>query len=270
MALIMEGARGLRRKAPNDSDVLSRPSFTAEQDNQSPDLGNAPDYGNIPAGTPEGPTPNPPSNPYNFGSVMGADFGKFTDPNKHDFKYDTLRTLSGFDPRQGFTPAVLSALNALGYGTFSSSGKDRLSLSGAKNAKDAADFSDQDWITAFDAQNGATKWNFGGGGAMPQEPTPQQAAYGPDPYAQLFAPTLFPSYQPPVQQQPSMPAIFSDANFWSQLVAAMQPQYAPGYSNAPMPNFAGAQYGTSQQPVQQQNPQITQLLTQLFAGLAGR
>lgn len=104
----------------------------------------------------------------NLGNTMGLDPNKFNDPNKHDFKYDTQRTLSAFDPRQGFTPEVLEALNGLGYGTFSSSGGDKLSLSGAKNAKDAADFSDQDWIFAKDANSDATKWNFGGGGAAPQ------------------------------------------------------------------------------------------------------
>lgn len=211
-----------------------------------------------------------PAPAFNFGNIMGGSYDKFSDPTKHDFKYDTLRTLSQFDPKKGFGAEVLAALNALGYGTFSSPGGDRLSLSGAKNAKDAADFSGQDWIGAYDAQNGDTKWNFGGGGAMPQE-TPQQAAYGPDPMAMLL-PSLFggqQSYAPPQPQQPAMPAIFSDANFWQQLVSAMQPQYAPGYSNAPMPSFGGAQYGTSQAPVAQQNPQITQLLSQLFAGLTG-
>lgn len=278
MALI-DSRGGARRKAPNDTNVLPRPSFTPENDPQTPSPFQAdPAPGGMP-GTPENPNTGWSGGienmirkmaPYNFGSVMGADAGKFNDPNKHDFKYDTLRTLSGFDPRQGFTPDVLAALNRLGYGTFSSSGKDKLSLTGAKNAKDAADFANQDWIYAYDAQNGDTRWNFGGGGAAPQEmpTTPQQQAYGPDPNAQFYAPTLFPSYQPP-PQQPQMPAIFSDPNFWQQLVSAMQPQYAPGYSNAPTPSFAGAQYGTSQPPVMQQNPQIMQLLTQLFAGLAG-
>lgn len=101
----------------------------------------------------------------NFGRVMGMDEGKFNDPNKHDFKYDVIRKLSEFDPRQGFTPEVIAALNALGYGTFSSKGGDKLTLTGATGSPDAADFADQDWIFAHDAQNDATKWNFGGGGA---------------------------------------------------------------------------------------------------------
>lgn len=118
--------------------------------------------GNVPAAS----TPSA-----DFGRVMGFDAGKFNDPNKHDFKYDTGRVLSRFDPRQGFTPDVIAALNnELGgtYGNFSGSG-DKLSLTGAKGAKDAADFANQDWVYALKAGNDATKWNFGGGGAAPQD-----------------------------------------------------------------------------------------------------
>lgn len=114
---------------------------------------------------PEGPTGPPQTN--DFGRVMGYDEGKFKDPNKHDFKYDTARVLSRFDPRQGFTPDVINALNSeLGatYGDFSGEG-DKLSLKNARGAKDAADFANQDWIYAHKANNDATKWNFGGGGA---------------------------------------------------------------------------------------------------------
>ncbi len=131
-------------------------------------LGGAPVAPDAPA--PIAAAPAAPS--YNMGSTMGVDAGKFNDPNKHDFKYDTMRTLSQFDPKAGFTPDVLSALNKLDYGTFSGSG-DKLSLSGAKNAKDSADFANQDWIYAHDANNDATKWNFGGGGAAPAPAAPQ-------------------------------------------------------------------------------------------------
>lgn len=115
------------------------------------------------------PAAAPPASDY--GRLMGYDAGKLNDPNKHDFKYDTARVLSRFDPRQGFTPDVINALNSeLGntYGTFSGSG-DKLSLTGAKGAKDAADFANQDWIFAHKANSDATKWNYGGGGAAPQE-----------------------------------------------------------------------------------------------------
>jgi len=119
-----------------------------------------------PIAAPIGPAdaPKPASD---FGRTMGYDPGKFNDPNKHDFKYDTARVLSRFDPRQGLSPDVINALNGeLGntYGNFSGAG-DKLSLTGAKGAKDAADFANQDWIYAHKDNSDATKWNFGGGGA---------------------------------------------------------------------------------------------------------
>lgn len=114
-------------------------------------------------------TPNTPA--YDFGRVIGASAEKFNDPNKKDYKYDVLRTLSKYDPRQGFTQDVLNDLNTLGYGTFSSSGGDKLSLTGAKNAKDAKDFTDLDYIFASKDNSPATKWMMGsddsGGGATP-------------------------------------------------------------------------------------------------------
>jgi hypothetical protein len=229
------------------------------------------------------PTPEPAPNPFNFGNTYGLDPKKFGDPNKRGFKYDTMRAMSAFDPRQGFTADVLKALNALGYGTFSSRGGDRLSLTGATGSHEAADFTDQDWIYAHDAQNDATKWSFGGGGW--QGPSPETAAYGPDPTPDPYGTIpqagpidprvyggggFFPPGSFPTQPQgPEIPPIFSDPAFWQQLVAAMQPQNAPGYSNAPTPNFGGAQYGTSRPPVQQPNTQIQALLSQLFAGMAG-
>lgn len=224
--------------------------------------------------TPSAPTTPTAPNPFNIGRTAGLDAGKFADPNKHGFKYDTMRALSAFDPRGGFTADVLKALNALGYGTFSSRGGDKLSLTGATGSPEAADFTDQDWIFAHDAQNDATKWSFGGGGFLP--PSPQVAAYGPDPTPTFSMPSPgIPGYAggfypyPNEPQAPQMPPIFSDPQFWQQLVAAMQPQYQAGYSNAPTPTFGGAQYGGSRPPVQQQNPQIQQLLSQLFAGMMG-
>lgn len=121
----------------------------------------------------------------------GYDAGKLNDPNKHDFKYDTARVMSQFDPRQGFTPDVINALNQLDYGTFSGAG-DKLSLSGAKNAKDAGDFANQDWITALKAQNGDTKWNFGGGAVGEQEArqAPQMGGMGRPSFAGSTIPGL--------------------------------------------------------------------------------
>ncbi len=130
-----------------------------------------------PLGSSTGPVAAPPP-VSDIGRTMGLDAGKFNDPNKHDFKYDTTRLLSRFDPRQGFTPEVIAALNGeLGgtYGQFSGSG-DKLSLTGAKGAKDAADFANQDWIFAHKDNSDATKWNFGGGGAP--DPTAAGGAPG--------------------------------------------------------------------------------------------
>jgi hypothetical protein len=111
-----------------------------------------------PIAAPAAPAPN-------FGRTMGVDKGKFDDPNKHDFKYDSMRVASRFDPKQGFSPEVIDALNKeLGgtYGTYYGGG-DKLGLKDAKGAQDAGDFDPQDWIYAHKAQNDDTKWNFGGG-----------------------------------------------------------------------------------------------------------
>lgn len=148
----LAGAAGL---APGEMSPNTGPAPVLDQPIAAPPLADAPSA--------------PPAN--NFGRVMGFDEGKFNDPNKHDFKYDTGRVLSRFDPRAGFSPDVINALNSeLGntYGNFSGGG-DKLSLTGAKGAKDAADFNNQDWIYALKSGNDATKWNFGGGGAAPQD-----------------------------------------------------------------------------------------------------
>jgi hypothetical protein len=84
------------------------------------------------------PTPPPPS--YNTGWLSGYDPGKLLDPNNGSYahaKYAIGRTLSQFDPHGGFSPEVLAALNALGYGMFSGSG-DALSLNGITTAGQAA------------------------------------------------------------------------------------------------------------------------------------
>ena len=110
-------------------DVLGADPVSAAPSEPTRDLAT-----NLPSATAGAPSAS------DYSRLMGADAGKLNDPNKHDFKYDTLRTLSKFDPRQGFTPEVINALNSeLGntYGTFSSKGGDKLSLTGAKGAKDA-------------------------------------------------------------------------------------------------------------------------------------
>jgi len=85
------------------------------------------------------PTPAPviaPATPASY-RIQPVDQAKFDDPNKHDGKYDYLRTVSAFDPTKGFTPDVIAALNKLGYGTFSGSG-DKLSYSDVTDAGRAA------------------------------------------------------------------------------------------------------------------------------------
>ena len=58
--------------------------------------------------------------------LEGFDAGKLNSEHASP-KYLIGRTLSNFDPRQGVTPEVLSALNSLGIGQFSGS-KDKLSI----------------------------------------------------------------------------------------------------------------------------------------------
>jgi hypothetical protein len=162
----------------------------------------------------------PPAPTQDFGRLMGYDAGKLNDPNKHDFKYDTARVMSQFDPRQGFTPDVINALNKLDYGTFSGAG-DKLSLSGAKNAKDAADFANQDWIYAHKANSDATKWNFGGGGAAPQQAAPAPAAGRPQFAGSTIAPALQADAQGGIQQALGQYGQASDPNYLQKLIAAL-------------------------------------------------
>lgn len=88
---------------------------------------------NTPAPTPA-PTPTPA--PQKF-AIQPVDQGKFDDPNKHDGKYDFLRTMQGFDPTKGFTSDGLAKLNALGYANFSGSG-DKLTYNNVTDAGRAA------------------------------------------------------------------------------------------------------------------------------------
>ncbi len=107
----------------------------------------------VPAG-PKTPT-------YNYGNTHGYDETKFNDPNKKSAKYVIGRTLSQFDPKQGITPEVLAALNALGFGNFSGQG-DKLSLKGltdaGKQAGLAGDYTDADFVEALNSGNG--HWGY--------------------------------------------------------------------------------------------------------------
>lgn len=166
------------------------------------------------------PTPAAPAPPsYDMGRVMGVDAGKFNDPNKHDFKYDTMRTLSQFDPRQGITQDVINALNQLDYGTFAGSG-DKLSLSGAKNAKDAGDFANQDWIGGFKSGDG--KWNYGGGAVANQEAQQAQRPQGGGMFSgSTIAPLLQSDAQANVQNALGKFGQADDSNYLQQLIAAL-------------------------------------------------
>jgi hypothetical protein len=185
----------------------------------SPNTGPAPAI-DPPLALPVGPA-DAPKPAGDFGRTMGYNPDKFNDPNKHDFKYDTARVLSRFDPRQGFTPDVINALNGeLGgtYGNFAGGG-DKLSLSGAKGAKDAADFANQDWIYAHKANNDATKWNFGGGGA------PDPAAGGGQAGPGMFAgSSLSPIMQGDAQGniQDALGKLNAPSDLLQQLLAQLQ------------------------------------------------
>lgn len=219
-----------------------------------------------PTAPPEAPKPAP-----NWGTLnAGFDRGKLDNAAHKTFKYDFARTVAPFDPRKGFTPEVLAALNALGYADFYSPGGDKLGMRNVTAQGRAAEMDPNDFfgdfIQGFDAQGSGTQWQYDWND---YGQTPEQGAYGPA-LPRGSAPQGFnnpPEYYYGGQQ---MPSIFSDQNFWQQLMQAMQPQTPQGYSNAPMPSFGGAYSPARQQPVPQQNPQIAQLLTQLFAGLGGR
>lgn len=91
----------------------------------------------------------------------GYNRDKLNDQNKQNAKYSMGRTLAGFDSRQGITPDVLAALNALGYGTFSGQG-DKLSLAGltdkGRQAELVGDYQGADFIEGFKGGNG--KWSY--------------------------------------------------------------------------------------------------------------
>lgn len=104
-----------------------------------------------------------------FSRLTGYDEGKFN-ANKNDAKYQMGGVLSQFDPRQGLTPDVISALNGLGYGTFSGQG-DKLSLAGltdkGRQANLQGDYKDADFNVGFKSGNG--KWGYADPAAEAQQ-----------------------------------------------------------------------------------------------------
>lgn len=73
-----------------------------------------------PAGVPPPAVPPP----------AGADPTKWANAEHQSPKYQVLRTLAGQDLSMGLTPEMINSLNALGLGTFTQIGKDKVSISG--------------------------------------------------------------------------------------------------------------------------------------------
>ena len=161
---------------------------------------------------PEVPTGGAPKPTYNYGNTKGYDEKKFNDPNKKSAKYQIGRTLSQFDPKQGITPEVLAALNALGFGTFSGQ-KDKLSLQGLTDAGKAAglvgDYQDADFNIGFNTGNGV--WGYSDPTAEALDPQFAAAGVGGGGGA-LSDPTLS-------LDQGGVP---SDEGFFNQLMEALQ------------------------------------------------
>ena len=102
-------------------------------------------------------------------AVEGADAGKFAGDHMSP-KYQILRTVSNFDFTKGITPEVLEALNSLGIGTFTSNGRDKVFVTGAKHPEFEGD-TEIDLIRAFG--DGGKAWQYGVGpmGGAPAVPT---------------------------------------------------------------------------------------------------
>jgi hypothetical protein len=95
----------------------------------------------------------------NYGVGAGFDQTKFNNPAHISPKYQIGRTLSQFDPNQGITPEVLTALNALGLGTFSGA-RDKLQIGGNVDPRFDG-FTDLDLIVGFNDPNNLNKqWNY--------------------------------------------------------------------------------------------------------------
>ena len=151
----------------------------------------------------------------------GYNTDKLNDPNKQSAKYVMGRTLAGFDPTQGISPDVLSALNGLGYGTFSGSG-DKLSLSGLTDAGRKAgltgDYTGADFIQGF--KGGKGQWSYADPAYEAQNP---QASPGSRPsFAGSTIPTLLQSdAQGNIQQALQNIGALSDTSRLQQLIAAL-------------------------------------------------
>lgn len=148
--------------------------FGGGQTNPGPGPFGAPTTGFPGPSTNVPPTPTPALAPTttapNYGWLNGYDYTKLSDPNNSSYNHAKSaigRTLAQFNPSQGFSDAVLNALNGLGYGQFSGHG-DQLSLSGitqqgVQAGLDPHDFTG-DFITNWTGNNpndhSGARWTY--------------------------------------------------------------------------------------------------------------
>jgi hypothetical protein len=119
-----------------------------------------------------GMTAPPEKNVSQWGQYGGEGLDAAKIARGHDSpKYQIGRVLSNFDPKQGFTPDVLNALNALGIGTFSAN-KDRLTVGGQMDPRFEG-VTGADLIRNFTGE-GPAAWQ-GWGGVNPEGPGVKEA-----------------------------------------------------------------------------------------------
>lgn len=118
----------------------------------------------------------------NYGWLSGYDVDKVSNQSNSSYGHAKSafgRTLAMFDPRMGFTPEVIAAMNKLGYGTFSGSGQN-LSLHGLTDAGRAAglerDYDNRDFIRDYTGAGGPgtgtqTAWTYDPGYDVVDTPT---------------------------------------------------------------------------------------------------
>lgn len=99
----------------------------------------------------------PAAQPKQTYNLEGYDAGKLA--SDHDSaKYQIGRTLQNYDYKQGITPEVLTALNALGIGSFSGQG-DKLNITGGSHGLQGD--TNLDVVHGFNNPNGPSGWQYG-------------------------------------------------------------------------------------------------------------
>lgn len=204
----------------------------------------------------QGPSVSAPTTPMaqaltpNFGYLTGYDKAKF-DANTPDAKYQIGRTLSQFNPAEGVTSQVLTALNGLGYGTFSGSGQ-ALGLSGLTDAGRQAglsgNFDPTDYIQGFNS--GTPLWKY-------VDPVAEAASAAADPFTTSATTSANPDWSwltallnglsvvsPTVATSPAEPGGIAGP----AAPAPAPPQLPTTPTSQPAPTFAGGYvtpgYGT--------------------------